>query len=71
LWHRVFFNLGVETQRQWSDLAIARTTPVLALLSLLCLMVHRRRAHWPTLARFSASQPPETPTILSLGFCAG
>ena len=22
-------HLGVETQRQWSDLAIARTTPVL------------------------------------------
>ena len=35
-------HLGVETQRQWSDLAIARTTPALfALVSLVCLMAHR------------------------------
>jgi len=35
-------HLGVETQRQWSDLAIARTTPALfALFSLVCLMAHR------------------------------
>ena len=35
-------HLGVETQRQWSDLAIARTTPVLlGLFSLVCLMAHR------------------------------
>jgi hypothetical protein len=48
-------HLGVETQRQWSDLAIVRTTPVLmALFSLVCLMVHRWRAHWPSLARSSA-----------------
>ena len=32
-------HLGVETQRQWSDRAIARTTPVLmGLFSLVCLM---------------------------------
>ena len=32
-------NLGVETQRQWSDLAIARTTPcLLGLFSLVALM---------------------------------
>jgi DDE superfamily endonuclease len=32
-------HMGVETQRQWSDLAIARTTPVLmGLFSLICLM---------------------------------
>jgi hypothetical protein len=32
-------HLGVETQRQWSDLAIARTTPMLmALFSLVCLI---------------------------------
>ncbi|MHB1948723.1 MAG: IS701 family transposase [Gammaproteobacteria bacterium] len=31
-------NLGVETQRQWSDKAIARTTPMLmSLFSLICL----------------------------------
>ncbi len=27
--HEVRSHLGVETQRQWSDLAIARTTPAL------------------------------------------
>ena len=41
-------HLGVETQRQWSDLAIARTTPALfALFSLACLMAHR----WVTLGQ--------------------
>ena len=31
--------MGVETQRQWSDLAIERTTPVLmALKSIVCLL---------------------------------
>lgn len=34
-------HLGVETQRQWSDLAIARTTPaLLALFSLVTLFAH-------------------------------
>lgn len=34
-------HLGVETQRQWSDRAIARTTPALwGLFSLVCLMAH-------------------------------
>jgi hypothetical protein len=48
-------HLGVETQRQWSDLAIARTTPALmALFSLVCLMVHQARALWSTLPRSSA-----------------
>ncbi len=33
--------LGIETQRQWSDLAIERTTPALfALFTLIVLMVH-------------------------------
>lgn len=36
-------HLGVETQRQWSDRAIARTTPVLfALYSLIILMADRQ-----------------------------
>ena len=35
-------HLGVETQRQWSDLAIQRTTPVLlALFSIITLLAHR------------------------------
>lgn len=34
-------HLGVETQRQWNDLAIARTTPALmAVFSLITLMAH-------------------------------
>jgi len=34
-------HLGVETQRQWSDLAILRTTPaLLALFSLVTLIAH-------------------------------
>ena len=36
-------HLGVETQRQWTDLAIARTTPaLLGLFSLVTLMAHGR-----------------------------
>ncbi len=35
-------HLGLESQRQWSDKAIARTTPaLLGLYSLVCLMAHR------------------------------
>ena len=35
-------HLGLETQRQWSDLAIARTTPcLLGLFSLIVLLTHR------------------------------
>jgi hypothetical protein len=37
-------HLGVETQRQWSDLAIARTTPcLLGLHSLVALWAHELR----------------------------
>ena len=37
-------HLGVETQRQWSDKAIARTTPaLLALFSLVAVLAHRRQ----------------------------
>jgi len=35
-------NLGVETQKQWSDKAIVRTTPILmALYTIVCLIGHR------------------------------
>lgn len=54
--HEVREHLGVETQRQWSDLAILRTTPaLLALFSLVTLIAHQhakrrklpvRRAAW-------------------------
>ena len=53
-------HLGIEGQRQWNDLAVARATPLrLALLSLVTLIVHRqpgwqasvRRAAWYKKAR--------------------
>jgi hypothetical protein len=55
-------HLGVETQRQWSDRAIARTTPaVLALYSLVTLAAHRmfdqHRRPVRTAAWYSKSQP--------------
>jgi len=38
-------HLGFETQRQWSELAIRRTTPaLLGLFSLIALFAHRRMA---------------------------
>ena len=41
-------HLGVETQRQWSDLAILRTTPtLLGLFSLVTLMAHCLQANLP------------------------
>jgi hypothetical protein len=44
-------HLGLETQRQWSDRAIARTTPILfGLFSLVCLMTQRLTAAGATLA---------------------
>ena len=54
--HEVRTHLGVETQRQWADRAIARTTPsLLGLFSLVTLLAHQnvhrgklpvRRAAW-------------------------
>jgi hypothetical protein len=39
-------HLGVETQRQWSDLAIERTTPCLmALFSIVCLWANKLHRH--------------------------
>lgn len=41
-YHEVREHLGVETQRQWSDLAILRSTPaLLGLFSLVTLMAHQ------------------------------
>ena len=46
--HEVRTHLGVETQRQWSDLAIARTTPaLLGLFSLVTLLADRLAADGP------------------------
>jgi hypothetical protein len=48
--HEVRTHLGVETQRQWSDLSILRTTPaLLSLFSLITLLanVHARQDNLP------------------------
>lgn len=48
-------HLGVETQRQWSDLAIARTTPALmALFSIVCLIAFELKHGLRTEPRNSA-----------------
>src|SRR5579884_1916701 len=48
-------HLGVETQRQWSDRAIARTTPaLLGLFSLVTLLAHRLLAGQPHPVRTAA-----------------
>jgi hypothetical protein len=55
--------LGVETKRQWSDAAIARTTPILiALYSLVCLMACNLHKESPlerqSTARYEKKHPP-------------
>lgn len=60
--HEVRAHLGVETQRQWSDLAILRTTPaLLGLFSLITLLAHQhvRRGRLPTrqAAWYTKAQP--------------
>ena len=53
--HEVRTHLGVETQRQWSDLAIARTTPaLLGLFSLVTLLADRLADGGPLPVRQSA-----------------
>lgn len=57
-------HLGVETQRQWSDLAIARTTPVLVgLFSLLTLAADRLHAQGALAVRRAAWYEKAPPTF--------
>jgi hypothetical protein len=57
-------HLGMETQRQWSDLAIARTTPVLlGLFSLVALMADRLIKHQIIAVRTAAWYTKELPTF--------
>jgi len=61
-WHEVREHLGVETQRQWSDRAILRTTPaLLGLFALVTLLAHQhvRRGRLPTrqAAWYTKAQP--------------
>jgi hypothetical protein len=57
-------HLGVETQRQWSTLAIARTTPALfGLFSLGTFLAHRLAQHGKVLTRRTAWYYKPRPTF--------
>jgi len=57
-------HLGVETQRQWSDLAIARTTPALfGLFSLITLLAHHSTQHGALPVRQAAWYTKPLPTF--------
>jgi hypothetical protein len=57
-------HLGVETQRQWSDPAIARTTPaLLGLFSLITLWAHDLFANRPPIARSTSWYHKPLPTF--------
>lgn len=58
-------HLGVETQRQWSDRAIARTTPVLmGLFSWAALAAHSLQQDEPILQRTAAWYAKPAPTFV-------
>ena len=57
-------HLGVETQRQWSELAIRRTTPaLLGLFSLVTLFAHQRMALGTKFVRRAAWYERPCPTF--------
>jgi len=57
-------HLGVETQRQWSDRAIARTTPALfGLFSVVTLLAHRLAQRGKVLTRQTAWYTKPRPTF--------
>ena len=58
-------HLGVETQRQWSDLAIARTTPILmGLFSWTTLAAHLLRQQRPSAHLTAAWYNKPSPTFV-------
>jgi hypothetical protein len=62
--HEVRTHLGVETQRQWSDLAIVRTTPaLLGLFSLVTLFAHQLLDDHPFPVRQAAWYAKALPTF--------
>ncbi len=62
--HEVRAHLGVETQRQWSELAIVRTTPaLLGLFSLVTLCAKEFLCHNPLPTRQSAWYAKPLPTF--------
>ena len=65
LFQEVRTHLGVETQRQWSDLAIARTTPVLlGLFSWTTLAAHVLQDRHPMTQRTAAWYDKPSPTFV-------
>jgi DDE superfamily endonuclease len=63
-YHEVRAHLGVETQRQWSDLAILRTTPaLLGLFSFVTLLAHDLSSSVPLPVQRAAWYPKTTPTF--------
>jgi DDE superfamily endonuclease len=57
-------HLGLETQRQWSDKAIARTTPaLLGLFSLITILAHALLTHHPLTTRTAAWYTKPLPTF--------
>jgi len=57
-------HLGIETQRQWSDLAIARTTPcLLGLFSIVALLADRLDRRQLLQVRSAAWYPKTVPTF--------
>jgi hypothetical protein len=62
--HDVRAHLGVETQRQWSDLALLRTTPtLLALFSLVTIVAHHVLPGQPLPVRQAAWYAKARPTF--------
>ncbi len=62
--HELRAHLGVETQRQWSDLAILRTTPALfGLFSLVTLFAHAHLDGQPLPVRQAAWYAKSAPTF--------
>ena len=65
LFQEVRTHLGVETQRQWSDLAIARTTPVLlGIFSWITLAAHALQKRHPMTQRKAAWYDKPSPTFV-------
>jgi DDE superfamily endonuclease len=57
-------HLGFETQRQWSEMAIQRTTPaLLGLFSLVTLFAHRQKARFSSATKRAAWYDKEHPTF--------
>ncbi len=63
--HEARAHLGIETQRQWSDRAIQRTTPALfGLFSVVTLVVHRSLQHQDLPVRRAAWYAKPLPTFV-------